>query len=58
MLVSILYIFIVAALYYGVAPFKMRESIKWLYGNSLRVRLLGATFSGMGLALLVCAMIY
>ncbi len=57
-LVSILYLFIAAALYYGVAPFKMRDTVNWLCINSLRLRVLGAVFSGMGLTLLVCSMNY
>lgn len=58
LLVSLLYVFIVAAIYYGVAPFKMRETVNWLYAKSLRIRVLGSVFTASGLALLVCAMNY
>lgn len=57
-LVTILYIFVVFAIYYGVAPYKMRETVNWLYAKSVRPRMLGLVFTGMGIALLVSAMNY
>jgi hypothetical protein len=57
-LVSILYLFIVAAIYYGTMPFKMRDTLNWLYAAPVRVRALGSLFTVMGIALLVSASLY
>lgn len=57
-LVTIIYVFVVAALYYGVAPYKMRDTVNWLYRSTMRIRLLGVVFTGMALALLVSALNY
>jgi len=57
-LVVILYVFIVAALVYGVAPYKMRDTVNWLYGKVIRVRVLGLVFALAGGALIVSAMLY
>ena len=57
-LVSILYVFIVAAIYYGTVPFKMRDTINFLYRSPVRARLLGLVFSVMGISLLVSALLY
>jgi hypothetical protein len=57
-LVSILYLFIVAAIYYGTMPFKMRDTLNWLYAAPVRVRALGSVFTAMGIALLVSASLY
>lgn len=57
-LVSILYLFIVLAIYYGTLPFRMRDTINWLYACSYRIRGLGMIFSLMGVALLVSAFLY
>jgi hypothetical protein len=57
-LVSILYLFIVAAIYYGTMPFKMRDTVNWLYTAPVRVRALGSVFTAMGIALLISASLY
>jgi hypothetical protein len=57
-LVTILYLFIVAALILGVMPYKMRDLLNWLYAGGGRVRACGALFTLMGLALAVCAFLY
>ncbi|MGA1205821.1 MAG: hypothetical protein ACO3ZW_08465 [Opitutales bacterium] len=57
-LVSILYVFIVAAMVYGVAPYKMRDTIAWLYAGTLRARLLGFIFTAMSSGLIVAALQY
>jgi hypothetical protein len=56
--VSVLYVFIVAALVYGIAPYKMRDTINWLYAGLPRVRLLGLLFTLAGAGLIVCALLY
>lgn len=57
-LVSILYLFVVAAIYYGTMPFKMRDTLNWLYEAPVRMRALGSGFTIMGIALLVSASLY
>ena len=54
-LVVILYLFIVAALYYGTLPFRMRDTIGWLYERMVRARLAGVALMLMGLTLLLAA---
>lgn len=57
-LVTILYIFIVLALWYGTVPFKMRDTINWLYKSSVRIRVLGIIWVLMGSSLLIAATQY
>ena len=57
-LVTILYLFIIAALIYGTIPYKMRDHIDWACAKPLRVRGIGVVFSAMAALLLVSAMQY
>ena len=57
-LVTILYIFIVLALWYGIMPFKMRDTVNWLYKSVIRVRILGIIIVVMGSSLLIAATQY
>lgn len=57
-LVSFLYIFIIAALFYGVAPYHMRDTVNWLCRSLTRIRVLGLVFSLMGAALCLSAIAY
>jgi len=57
-LVSILYLFIVLAIYYGTLPFRMRDTVNWMYACPYRIRGLGLLFSLMGISLLVSASLY
>lgn len=57
-LVSILYLFIIAAIYYGIMPFKMRDTVNWLCRTPGRTRVLGLGFSLMGAAILAAASLY
>ncbi len=57
-LVVILYLFVVAALYYGTLPYRMRDTIAWLGKCACRMRALGATFMLAGTALLAAATQY
>lgn len=58
LLVTILYILIVAAITYGIMPYRMRETIAWLYAGALRARVLGMLISFSGLSLVVAASLY
>ena len=42
-LVSIIYLLVVCALYFGAWPYRMRDFLNWLYGNSKRVTSLGVS---------------
>lgn len=57
-LVTILYIFIVLAIWYGIMPFKMRDTINRLYKSSLGPRILGLVSVIMGISLVVAALQY
>ena len=57
-LVGILYLFIVLALYYGVLPFKMRESMNALSASPERIRVGGSVLTLMGLLLGIVAFLY
>jgi len=57
-LVTILYIFIVLALWYGIMPFKMRDTVNRLYKSVIRVRILGIILVVMGSSLLIAATQY
>lgn len=58
LLVMLLYVFIVAAIYYGLVPFKMRETMAWLLRGEGRVRALGALSGLTGATLLLTAFLY
>ncbi len=58
LLVSFLYIFIIIALWYGIMPFKMRDTVSWLYRSPVRAKLLGICFLLMGSSLLIAATQY
>jgi hypothetical protein len=57
-LVTVLYLFIVAAIIYGIAPYHMRDSINALYRKSLYPRLLGIILILMGSSVLIAAFNY
>jgi len=49
--VTIIYIIVIAALYFGAWPYRMRDFLEWLYANDLRKKILGFTFSLIGLVI-------
>jgi hypothetical protein len=49
------YISIIAALYLGAVPYKLRDFFDWLFESSARSKLLGALMVGYGLLLAVSA---
>lgn len=57
-LVTILYLFIVLAILYGLLPYKMRDTVNWLLVSHTRLRGLGTVFTVCGLALCVSALLY
>jgi hypothetical protein len=58
LLVTILYLLIVAALIFRTIPYKMRDLIKWLYLKQLQKQMAGILFSIMAVTLLVSAFQY
>ena len=50
-LVSIIYLIIIASLYFGAWPYRMRDFLKWLYNNSKRPPFLGFSFMVYGFVL-------
>lgn len=57
-MVSIVYAFIVAAIWYGTAPYQYRDMLNWLYARALRARVAGGLFIAMGLGCLAAAVSY
>lgn len=57
-LVSIIYIGICGALYFGALPYRMRDLLNWLYDKPLRSRLLGCFMALYGLILLGTSFTY
>ena len=57
-LVFLLYALIVPALYFGIMPFKMRDVLKWLCRDAMRIRAAGILFSGAGALLVVTSLLY
>ena len=56
--VTIIYIIVIAALYFGAWPYRMRDFLEWLYENDLRKKILGFTFSLVGLVIAGIAFSY
>lgn len=57
-LVSYVYLGIVAALYFGTVPYRVRDLLDWLFAKPVRQYLFGAVFVGYGLLLLIAALAY
>lgn len=57
-LVSFVYLAIVAALYLGVSPFRLRDFFNWLFATDLRPRVLGGFLLGYGFLLNIVAFTY
>ncbi len=58
LLVTILYLFIVAAMYFGTMPFRMRDFVDFLFRQPLRARACGLLFSMAGAGLLGASAMY
>lgn len=50
---TVVYVFILAALWLGAQPYRMRDFIEWLYRTPARPRVLGSAFLATGLILVV-----
>jgi hypothetical protein len=57
-LVSFVYLAIVAALYLGASPYRLRDFLDWLYRKDVRPRVFGGIFAAYGAVLLVVALTY
>ena len=51
-LVGIIYLVIVAALYFGAWPYRMRDFLNSVFNNSYAARILGASLSLIGIGLM------
>lgn len=58
LLVTVLYAFIVLAIYLGVSPFRWRDFFDWLFAKRLRNQLMGGVFTLCGLLLVGAALAY
>jgi len=57
-LVTVLYLCIVAGLIYGTIPYKGRDTVNWLYAKHVRVRMAGSVCTFVGIILLIAALSY
>ncbi len=57
-LVSFVYVAILAALYLGVSPYRLRDFFGWLFASPGRPRVLGGVLLGYGVLLNVAAFTY
>ncbi len=57
-LVTIVYVFIGCALYFGAVPFRVRDCVNWLFEKRPRIKWLGMTSSVYGALLLLVAFSY
>jgi hypothetical protein len=57
-LVCILYLFVVAALYFGTVPYRMRDLMQWLTANARRTFIAGLLLALCGVALLAASALY
>ena len=57
-LVTVIYFIVMCAIYFGAWPYRLRDFLNWLYGNSKRSILLGVSFICYSLVLLGAALSY
>lgn len=57
-LVSVIYLIIIASLYFGAWPFRMRDFLSWLYSNKKRPQFFGYSFLIYAILLLAVAFTY
>ncbi len=57
-LVSLTYAIILASLYFGALPYRMRDLIHWLYAKSHRPKTFGALMLMAGLSLVISSLYY
>ncbi len=57
-LVSLSYITVVAAMYFGTLPYRMRDLINWLFEKPMRARIFGLGFALCAAALITALCMY
>lgn len=57
-MVVLVYVAILAALYFGTVPYRLRDFVQWLWAASVRARLLGLALVFWGIALLAISFTY
>jgi len=57
-LVSTIYLLIIAALYFGAWPYKMRDCIGWFYKEAFRMKSVGMILSVLGLLITFLSFTY
>ncbi len=58
LLVSLSYVFVVAALYLGAVPYRLRDFLTYLYEKPIRAKLFGFAFCACAAALLIASIAY
>lgn len=58
LLVSLIYVFIVGGIIYGLMPYLMRDTVAWLMRRAGRLRLLGALVCFSGVSLFAISFMY
>lgn len=57
-LVTFIYAIILASLYFGTVPYRMRDLMDWMFAKPERSRIIGACSAAYGLVLLISAFTY
>ncbi|WP_269539379.1 hypothetical protein [Cerasicoccus fimbriatus] len=57
-LVSIVYVLIIAAMFIGTMPYLMRDLFEWLWAKPKRLKLFGGAFMGYGALLVIVSFTY
>jgi len=58
LMVSVVYLAIALAIYFGSVPYRMRDLIQWLFRTANRARVFGASLLGYGALLTITAFTY
>ena len=57
-MVSTVYLWIVAALYLSAWPYRLRDFLEWLFGNRTRLKAMGLAMTAHGIFLGILALSY
>ncbi len=57
-MVSAVFVALTLAIYFGAAPYRLRDFFEWLFRRPVRGRLLGGAFAAYGLLLMAVAFTY
>ncbi len=58
LLVSLSYIIVVAAMYFGAIPYRARDMFEWIYASKRRTLCTGAAFAVLAIALVAASIFY